>query len=400
MVFVSQFNRPGNAGTGTNPAANLLKVFAGEVFTSFQEENKLLSKTVIKKVGGGAISYTFPAVGTATVSYHTPGANILTDNDGTGRPYLSKILSHQRTVNMDRTLTASVFVDKLDQKLNHWDVMSPYAEELGRALGRTGDVNVSRMIYNIGNTASDTNMTVFGTSPLGPSGGGTFGSTRIATSTAFASLTPAILIKALSNMKVQFDKKNVPKQGRYAMMPPEIMQRLLMDANGVIGGTANGLLQWVNTDFNRGTGNGAFAEGKIPMLFGFELIEHNNLDFPVTTATYGPYDWSAGYGGTGAVADTDTADGKDVNMFTTAGNLPVTHNSLANSNDYTAAYTAGTTEPYIWCWQQQAIGTVKLEDEAVETDYVLECRGNLIVASVTMAHGVRRPECVGLICNT
>jgi len=394
---ISQFPRPGLPGAvSSNPVANFLKVFGGEVFTNFAQENKLLRTTSIKNVSGGAISWTFPAVGTATVSYHTPGANVLTDNDDAGRPYLSKILSNQRTINMDREMTASIFVHKLDRKLNHWDVMSPYAAELGKALGRTVDANIHRMLYNIGNTTSDTNMTVYGVSPGGPAGGGTYGSTRIALSTAFSALTPALLVKALSNMKVAFDKKGIPRDGRIALMPPEIMQRLLMDTNGVVGGTANGLLQWVNSDYNPG-GNGSFSSGKIPMLFGFELIEHNNLDFPASTATYGVYDWSAGQGGDGAAA------GNDDNLFTTTGNLPITFTNetatVASSNDYSAAYTATVTEPYIFCYTKEAIGTVKLEDEGVESEYKMEYRGDFIIASMTLAHGVKRPECVGLICN-
>jgi hypothetical protein len=134
------------------------------------------------------------------------------------------------------------------------------------------------------------------------------------------------------------------------------------------------------------------------MLFGFQLIEHANLDFGPPSQTYGVYDFSKGQGGDGTVA------GNDDNLFTTTGNLPIVFTNengpVAQSNDYSAAYTLNTTEPYIYCYTKEAIGTVKLEDEGVESEYKLEYRGDLIIASMTLAHGCKRPECVGLICNT
>jgi len=381
-MAVSTFGRPGLDGTGTAPAANLLKVFAGEVITNFQLNQMFLGLTQMKNVSGGAISWDFPVVGGATVSYHTAGSNVLTDDDNiAGRKYLKKVLAAKRTVHMDKSLVAPVFFDRLDEKLSHYDYRGKVAGQLGEALARTVDMNIQRLLWACGLAAGG--ATITGGYPVG-----TFGSTSKNVG-AFSALTSAALVKSLSDMKIAFDNKLVPRDGRFATMAPDVMARLFIDSNSTIPG-----LQWVDRDFSgMPVSNGSFKDGKVPHLFGFTLLETPNSDFGAVTETYGPYDTAGNLGGLGA--DDGVANTTNYNLYDSA--LAVTNQAVTSNNDYTATYNSGTSTPIALCFQQEAIGTVKLEDLSVESEYMIEYRGSLVVASMTLGHGILRPECIGVI---
>jgi len=384
--------RLGTTG-GAMDTSLMLKVFAGETIKAFQENNLFLPMTRIKNVSGGAISWTFPVFGTTNAAYHTPGENILTDAPAAGA-YLKTIKTSQRIIHMDKALISSVFIDKLDEKLIHYDVRSGYAKELGAALARQVDVNISRMLFNIANSATTLygGATISG-SDYGADGGGTFGSTKTAIG-AFASVTPEVLVNAFFDQKIAFDRKGCPRDGRVAVLDPAVMKRLLFTAAGAVAGTAvaNGPI-WVDRDYSGlPNSNGSFREGKVPMLAGFYLLESNNLDFNPSVATYGVYDRSSGsFGGTGAAA------GDDDNLFDDGDGGALSTAQM--NNDYSVAYTA-TNQYYALLFNQQAMGTVKLEDLSVQTEFLIEYQGDVLVARMVLGHGILRPECTGCIAHT
>lgn len=390
------FSRPGQDNGSGDVAANLLKVFAGEVIASFQESNLLMGLTRIKTVSGGAITWTFPVTGgIPNASYHTPGENILTDaSANTSGPnsgaYLKTINTSQRIIHMDKPLIVPIFIDKLDEALVHWDVRRYWSHELGVTLARTVDTNIFRMAWQIASTAS--NATITG----GFGAGGTFSSTKIDLSGVAASaVTGLLIVNSLFDMKVAFDRKNVPAAGRVAIMPPEFMKRLFIEA----GGTLSAQVLWIDQKFSgMPTSNGSYREGKIPMLAGFTLLESNNMDYfgattfntsGVTPDTdgYGPYDLSGVYAPSTAAAGTQATD----NLYSSS--LAVTQ----LNNDYATIYHLTTNNPYILCMQKEALGTVKLEDLSVQTEYKIEYQGDVIVARMVVGHGGLRPECLGAI---
>lgn len=395
-MAITTLNRPGSDNGGANVAANLLKIFAGEVITSFRDSNLALGLTTIKNVSGGAISHTFPVSGgIPNAQYHAVGADILRDNNvgGAGSPpagpYLKQIRTAQRIVHMDKALVLPIFIDKLDQELAHWDVRRYWSAELGVTLGRTVDTNILRMIFTMGAAGGGASVTG---SPSGFLGGGTFGSTKINVGAIEeVALTSSQVVNALFDMKVAMDRKFVPKQGRVAVMPPEIMKRFFFKGDG----TVETALNWINRDFSGlPVSNGSYREGMVPMLAGFILLESNNMDyFGATTfgaaqvpdaQFYGPYDISSVYG------PNTTGVGLNDNLY------EATLSQTQVNNDYSAEYSA-TNKPYILCWQKSAIATVKLEDLSIQSEYMIEFQGDVIVARMVLGHGILRPECVGVI---
>lgn len=387
MAVAAIVGRPGSNDGNANTISNLLKVFAGEVILAFEESNLFLGLTEVKNVSGNAISWTWPVVGHGSVSYHKPGDNILTDTDAGGRTYLKTIKTAQRQINMDRKLMEPVFFDELDQKLVHWDWRQKVAGTIGQDLARAIDINIQRLLWQVG--IANGGATISG----GFAAGGTFGSLKIDVG-AFASLTPAALVKAIWDAKINFDKKYVPKNDRYCVMAPEVMQRFFFNNDGTI---ATGI-QWVDADFNSSMGgftsNGSFREGKVPMIAGIKLIEHVNVDFALaglTTGSYGVYDYAGALGGDGTAGTGGTA-GETDNIYDS--NLAVINASIVSNNDYTVTYTQATSTPILLIFQKEAAATVKLEDLSIQSEYMIEYQGDVTVARLVLGHGVLRPECV------
>lgn len=67
----------------------------------------------------------------------------------------------------------------------------------------------------------------------------------------------------------------------------------------------------------------------------------------------------------------------------------VTSDTDHEANDYSGDFT----KTVALVWAKPAAGVVKLRDIRLETEYFMQYRGNLMVASYALGHGVLRPEC-------
>lgn len=64
------------------------------------------------------------------------------------------------------------------------------------------------------------------------------------------------------------------------------------------------------------------------------------------------------------------------------------------NNTYNGTFTANTsTENLGYVFHKNAVGTVKLLDLAVESEYRIDHQGTLLVSKYAMGHGILRPEC-------
>jgi hypothetical protein len=97
------------------------------------------------------------------------------------------------------------------------------------------------------------------------------------------------------------------------------------------------------------------------------------------------------WGGTGSIADGDIGKLGGIQILKT-NNLPssnISADSPAPYNTYHAnfANTVGVV------WHREAMGTVKLRDLAMESEYSARHQGTLMLAKYAMGHGILRPEC-------
>lgn len=120
-------------GGAADPNELFLKTFSGEVLTAFETKVKLKDKHRTRGIASGS-SASFPATFKANARYHTPGTEI------TGQ-----VIPHSEIlITLDDMLISDVFVAKIDELKNHYDVRAPYSKELGDALALFYDKNVCR----------------------------------------------------------------------------------------------------------------------------------------------------------------------------------------------------------------------------------------------------------------
>ena len=228
----------GNVNSGsTRDDALFLKVFAGEVITSFDRASKTQGADMTRSIASGK-SASFPILGRIGASYHAVGTEI------TG----SDVNSNEKVITINDLLISSVFVSNIEEAKNHWDVRSAYSTEMGRALSFQKDKHILQTIGQA--TLASANV----------SGGD---ATTNITNTGIASATDATaanaMIDAIFAAAKELDANYVPSEGRKCFMRLEEYYKLANATNAV------------NVDFSGGA-NGGVASGKVTRIAGIELV--------------------------------------------------------------------------------------------------------------------------------
>tara|TARA_R100000773_G_scaffold2928_1_gene3642 strand:+ start:200 stop:1186 length:987 start_codon:yes stop_codon:yes gene_type:complete len=231
--------------TGTDFNELFLKVFSGEVLTSFAENNIFNeSMHTVRTIANGK-SAQFPVLGTATAAYHTVGTPLVGAN---------QIKANEKIISIDDLLISQAFISSLDEMKNHYDVRQTYSSELGKALARTYDQNVAKVIANA--SRASTNLS-------GGNGGVVL--TLASGNTASANVTGDELAAAIYDIAQTFDERDIPPTDRFCVLPPAEYYKLAETATRTI-----------DTDFNP-QGNGSFASGRVQMIAGIPVMMSNNV---------------------------------------------------------------------------------------------------------------------------
>jgi hypothetical protein len=322
-----------------------LKQFAGEVLTTFESENVMMPLHTVRSISSGK-SAQFPTTGVASATYHTPGESLLTtDTTGPVSKYLSRIRHAEVVISIDDMLVSSAFIANLDEAKNHYDVRSIYSTEIGRQLAYVADRNLIRTVIAGANATTDR----FGNT--GATAAPYLGATvEYNDEAAAGDALATALTTAFFDAAQKMDEKGVPQADRYAVVTPEVYYQLV-----------NFNKDAISRDYNPEV-NGSKAAGYIVQIAGIRIMKSNNI--PTSNEA-------------------------------SATNV---HNSSQVQNDVFGASGVGyggfdfsRTKGIIF--QKEAVGTVKLLDLAVESDYVIDRQGTLMVAKYAMGHGVLRNEC-------
>ena len=222
--------------SGTEDAL-FLKVFAGEVLTSFERASVTQGSETVRSISSGK-SATFPVMGRIDAAYHVAGAEI-TGND---------VNHNEKVITINDLLISSVFLSNIEEAKNHWDVRGAYSTEIGRALAFQKDKHILQTIGQAAQASAN----------VSDSG---YASGTVLTNTAIASATDATaangMIDSLFAAAKQLDANFVPKEGRKAFIRLEEYYKLANATNAV------------NVDFS---GQGSIAEGTVMKIAGIELI--------------------------------------------------------------------------------------------------------------------------------
>ena len=336
-------SRLGQKNLAGDNDALFLKVFAGEVLQVFEETNLMMPITQQRSIASGKTAQ-FPVVGTASAAYHTPGESLLTTDDGSGATkYLSRIKHSERTISIDGVLVSSAFMADIDEAKNHFDVRSAYTTQIGRELAYHADRALIRTV--IAGARADVDRF-----------GGTdakFLGAQVNTTGDNTTYTADELVEAFAEVAQKMDEASVPSEGRYMILNPAHYYLLVKSGNNAI-----------NTDFG---GMGSIATGEVAQVSGIRVMKSNHI--PTGTDAAGSIFKSS-------LINNDVYDDHDSTGTVGAG------------YSATAAYnTVGIA------FQSEAVGTVKLMDLAVESEYQMDRLGTLMLAKYAMGHGILREEC-------
>lgn len=245
-------------GTGDTRAL-FLKVFSGEVLTTFNAQTIMKDKVRVRNITSGK-SAQFPAIGKTSAAYHTPGAEI------TG----NIIQQDEKVITIDDLLIANTFIARIDEAISHFDVRSEYSLQMGQALAQTYDRNLLSLAVK---ACRDTGAGGIGVGAVGQANAESVG--------IGVSYTVQNLVDAAYAAAQKFDEKNIPAEDRYLIVSPAVYYKLV---------NSDKLL---NLFYNPGN-NGSYSDGKVQTVAGFTIVKSNNLSLNHVTATQYP-DYSSKY---------------------------------------------------------------------------------------------------------
>lgn len=243
-------SRLGQANLAGDTNALFLKVFSGEVMSTFNTATVMKEKTRIRSIQNGK-SATFAGIGKTVAQYHTAGNEILGN----------AIKHDEKVITIDDLLIAHTFIASIDEAKNHYDVRAEYSKQMGQALAQTYDRNLLSMAVK---AARD------------PSGlGAGIADQASAVSVDLGSVTPttATIVAGLYDAAATLDEKNVPAEDRFVIVSPTTYYALVQDD------------KLINRDFGQ---NGSYSDGSIMRVAGLQIVKSNNVSVNHTTAAAFP----------------------------------------------------------------------------------------------------------------
>jgi len=230
-------NRFGADNGGADKNALFMKIFSGEVLTTFAQNCVFLPLHYTRTITSGK-SASFAVMGTASGSRHTPGTEIVGSSIG----------GSEKIISIDDLLIAPVSIANIDEAKNHYDVRSKYTNELGIALRNQYDNYVARVAILA--ARSGANLT---------GGNGGFADANDAYAT-----TAATLLAGIAKCAQNFDEKNIPDEGRHCVLRP--VQWYLLTNDG----------QAFNRDYGN-EGNGSGHAAMIAKWANINIHKSNNI---------------------------------------------------------------------------------------------------------------------------
>jgi len=158
---------------------------------------------------------------------------------------------------------------------------------------------------------------------------------------ADANTNATSLIASIFECAQALDEKDVPSEDRFCVVKPDVYYQIVQND------------KILNRDFGA-NGNGVYSDGTVIKVAGINIVKSN-------TAVTAFADNSSAVSGTN------------------------------NTYNVDAQYVVATV------FHKSAIGTVKLMDLGMESEYDLIRLGSLMVAKMALGHGILRPESASLI---
>lgn len=226
-----------------------IKVFSGEVMTSFETKNVFLPLVKTRTIPNGK-SASFAVIGKydTAVSTHVPGEDVVPNLINAG----------ERVIEIDNLKYASVFVDRFEEAMQHYETRATYASEMGRKLA----IEVDKAVIGALDTAAA------GTANSDDTNGGEgqpSAQTAISVGVAIADNNAEAgdkILASLFDANTAFDEDDIPGE-RYCVMSPKNYNRLVQSGA-------------VHKDMTQGN-NGGIDSGKLVQVAGMNVTISNNI---------------------------------------------------------------------------------------------------------------------------
>jgi hypothetical protein len=302
------------------------------VLNAFNQAQVTMGRHKVRTIPNGK-SARFPATWKTDAYEHEPGEELA----------MQQVQHTEKVISIDKLLVAPVFIDGLDEAMNHYPVRAEYSKQIGEILANTMDQHVIQTMTLAAaagaNFAGAAGATGHGGSRLGFSGAAQGSGNGV---DAITTDGYDLLIDAIYAGHRLLDGKNVTGN-RQVFMGPLAFWSLMRDPHATVSGGALSNKSPIANIMSRDVaGTGSLAAGFLPTIGGAELVKTNNL--------------------------------KQANI--TAGNYQVDQSktiALMNTGD--------------------CVGTVKLVGLSMEQTYDLRRQGHILVGKYAVGHGILRPEC-------
>ena len=229
------------AGGGSDVTGLFLKVFSGEVLGQFNEKNQFLERTMVRSISSGK-SAQFPVVSKTTAEYHAVGEEI----NGIAFGH------NEVVITIDDLLISHTFLASVDDAMNHYDVRSEYAKQMGEAMALTLD----KHILQLGYAASNQGALLDGSPGVASTAGQQV-------TDADAGTNADSLVQSIFDAVQILDENDVPDEERFCAVAPAQYYLLV-----------NGSSKAINRDY---AGAGSISAGSILGIAGVEIVKTNNL---------------------------------------------------------------------------------------------------------------------------
>lgn len=357
--------RSGMVNAANNSRALFLKLYAGEVMTAFQTKNVMMNYTRTRNISKGKSAQFIMTGKHRTAGYHTPGNEIV---PGTTAKQTERI------VTIDDLLIVNQFVPNIDEAMSQYDIRSVYSSEAAYGLAYAADKNVLRMAIKAALSTDATAVAALVQENVA------WTDEDFTANVTYASLANSVksmyFMEGVIEAKRILESAGAPLDDLVCVVATDIYYHMFKSQTNSET-TAN--LHLFNQDVG---GSGSVKDVNLPTIAGIPVVRTPHL------GTGGSGGWAtnlwtmSGSGGSraGAVPAADAPIGAAESNRATVYDLPAG-----------AAYGGEGEKVRALVMNRDAVATVKLLDLSVETDYMVNRQGTLIVSKYAMGHNVLRP---------
>ena len=359
-------HRSGMVNAADNSRALFLKLYAGEVMTAFQTKNIMMNYTRTRNISKGKSAQFIMTGKHRTAGYHTPGNEII---PAAGAKHT------ERLVTIDDLLIVNQFIPNIDEAMAHYDIRSVYSSEAAYGLAYAADKNILRMAIKAALTTSKATAADLVQDNVA------WDDEDFTTNVAYAanlanSVKSMYFMEGVIEAKRILESAGAPLDDLVCVCATDIYYHMFKSQTNSET-TAN--LHLFNQDVG---GSGSVKDVDLPSIAGIPVVRTPHI------GTGGSGGWTtnlwtmSGSGGSraGAVPAADAPLGAAESNRATVYDLPAG-----------AVYGGAGEQVRALIMNKDAVATVKLLDLSVETDYMVNRQGTLIVSKYAMGHNVLRP---------